>query len=45
MPARLRLHKADAQRINIKWRAWPQERLAEARLALAEYTKGERVLS
>jgi len=27
------VHKVDAQGINIKWRAWPQ-----ARLALAEYT-------
>ena len=25
------VHKDDAQRINIKWRAWPQALLAEAR--------------
>ena len=31
------VHKVDAQRINIKWRVWPPARLAEARLALAEY--------
>jgi len=28
------VHKDDAQRINIKWRAWPQAKLAKAWLAL-----------
>ena len=29
------IYKADAQDINIKWRVWPQARLAEAWLAMA----------
>jgi len=28
------VHKVDEQRINIKWRAWPQARLAKARLSM-----------